>query len=144
MEFGDAEPWNVARTVTNAVLRRAAGADGHDRIRLMVEDVEVSETETRTPGGGGSAAGRHVIFDGDGEPLGADEAHGAGPQSPGQHRFRSDVLQIVAFGRYARTVTAAELTGLEGVYEQGTNLHHALSLADATGTIPMPNRWCSS
>jgi uncharacterized protein with von Willebrand factor type A (vWA) domain len=26
-------------------------------------------------------------------------------------------------------VTAAELTGLEGVYEQGTNLHHALALA---------------
>ena len=25
--------------------------------------------------------------------------------------------------------SAAELTGLEGVYEQGTNLHHALALA---------------
>src|SRR6201996_4620895 len=44
-------------------------------------------------------------------------------------RFRSDALQIIAFGRYARTVTAAELTGLEGVYEQGTNLHHTLALA---------------
>jgi uncharacterized protein with von Willebrand factor type A (vWA) domain len=44
-------------------------------------------------------------------------------------RFRSDALQIIAFGRHARTVSAAELTGLEGVYEQGTNLHHALALA---------------
>jgi len=44
-------------------------------------------------------------------------------------RFRSDALQIIAFGRYARTMSAAELTGLEGVYEQGTNLHHALALA---------------
>jgi uncharacterized protein with von Willebrand factor type A (vWA) domain len=44
-------------------------------------------------------------------------------------RFRSDALQIIAFGRHARTVSAAELTGLEGVYEQGTNLHHALLLA---------------
>src|SRR5574337_781001 len=44
-------------------------------------------------------------------------------------RFRSDALQIIAFGRYARTVTPAELMGLEGVYEQGTNLHHALALA---------------
>src|SRR5260370_13050310 len=44
-------------------------------------------------------------------------------------RFRSDALPIIAFGRYARTVSAAELTGLEGVYEQGTNLHHALALA---------------
>jgi uncharacterized protein with von Willebrand factor type A (vWA) domain len=44
-------------------------------------------------------------------------------------RFRSDALQIIAFGRYARTMTSAELMGLEGVYEQGTNLHHALALA---------------
>jgi len=44
-------------------------------------------------------------------------------------RFRSDALEIIAFGRYARTVTAGELTALEGVYEQGTNLHHALALA---------------
>jgi uncharacterized protein with von Willebrand factor type A (vWA) domain len=44
-------------------------------------------------------------------------------------RFRSDALQIIAFGRHARTVSAAELTGMEGVYEQGTNLHHALLLA---------------
>jgi uncharacterized protein with von Willebrand factor type A (vWA) domain len=44
-------------------------------------------------------------------------------------RFRSDALQIIAFGRYARTMSSAELMGLEGVYEQGTNLHHALALA---------------
>ena len=44
-------------------------------------------------------------------------------------RFRADALQIIAFGRHARTVSAAELTGMEGVYEQGTNLHHALALA---------------
>ena len=44
-------------------------------------------------------------------------------------RFRADTLEIIAFGRYARTVSAAELIGLEGAYEQGTNLHHALALA---------------
>ena len=32
-------------------------------------------------------------------------------------------------GPDARTITTAELMGLEGVYEQGTNLHHALALA---------------
>ena len=61
--------------------------------------------------------------------MAADEAHRAGAQPPGEHPVPSDALQIIAFGRYARTVTAAELTGLDGVYEQGTNLHHALALA---------------
>ncbi len=36
------------------------------------------------PGRGG-AAGRHVVLDGDGEPLAADEADGAGAQPSGQH-----------------------------------------------------------
>lgn len=44
-------------------------------------------------------------------------------------RFRGDALQLIAFGRHARVVTASELAGLDGVYEQGTNLHHALMLA---------------
>ena len=58
-------------------------------------------------------------------------------------RFRSDALQIIAFGRYARTVTSAELMGLEGVDEQGTNLHHALALAaDPRACTPMSNPCC--
>ena len=81
------------------------------------------------PGSGG-VVGRHVVLDGDGEPVAADEAaprwHSTISSALGSARTR---LQIIAFGRYARTVTAAELTGLEGVYEQGTNLHHALALA---------------
>src|SRR5271155_6053660 len=49
-QFGDTEPWNVTRTLTNAVLRQAgAKADNRDSaIRVTVDDVEVSETETRT------------------------------------------------------------------------------------------------
>ncbi len=43
--------------------------------------------------------------------------------------FRSDALQIDrVWARHARTVTATEAMGLAGVYEQGTNLHHALAL----------------
>ncbi|MFN8088698.1 MAG: VWA domain-containing protein [Mycobacterium sp.] len=127
-EFGDAEPWNVARTVTNAVLRRAGGADGHDRIRLMVEDVEVSETETRTQAAVALLVDTSfsMVMENRWVPM---KRTALALNHLVSTRFRSDVLQIVAFGRYARTVTAAELTGLEGVYEQGTNLHHALSLA---------------
>ena len=49
-QFGDTEPWNVTRTLTNAVLRQAGNpADRpRSRIQMTVEDVEISETETRT------------------------------------------------------------------------------------------------
>ena len=90
--FGDTEPWNVTRTLTNAVLRQAGTGVTDGPLQLAVEDVEVSETETRDPGGGG-AAGRHLVLDGDGEPVAADEAHGAGAQPTGQH--------AVPFGRAA-------------------------------------------
>jgi len=127
-EFGDSEPWSVTRTVTNSVLRRAGVPHRKDPIRLTVEDVEVSETETRTQ----SAVALLVdtsfsmVMENRWLPM---KRTALALHHLVSTRFRSDVLQIVAFGRYARTVTAAELTGLEGVYEQGTNLHHALSLA---------------
>ena len=44
-------------------------------------------------------------------------------------RFRGDALKLITFGRHARDVELGELIGLEGAYEQGTNLHHALLLA---------------
>ena len=44
-------------------------------------------------------------------------------------RFRSDALQLITFGRHAGAVELGELIGLEGAWEQGTNLHHALLLA---------------
>lgn len=127
-EFGDSEPWNVARTVTNAVLRRAGGADAGDEIRLMVEDVEVSETETRTQAAVVLLVDTSfsMVMENRWLPM---KRTALALNHLVSTRFRSDALQIVAFGRYARTVTAAELAGLEGVYEQGTNLHHALSLA---------------
>ncbi|WP_431238908.1 vWA domain-containing protein [Mycolicibacterium aichiense] len=125
--FGDTEPWNVTRTLTNAVLRRAGGpAEGP--LRISVDDVEVSETETRTQ----SAVALLVdtsfsmVMENRWLPM---KQTALALNHLVSTRFRSDALQIIAFGRYARTVTAAELTGLEGVYEQGTNLHHALALA---------------
>ena len=126
--FGDTEPWNVTRTITNAVLRQAGteGADGP--IRIAVDDVEVSETETRTQ------AVVALLVDTSFSMVMENRWLPMKRTALALHhlvstRFRSDALQIIAFGRYARTVSAAELTGLEGVYEQGTNLHHALALA---------------
>lgn len=130
-QFGDTEPWNVTRTLTNAVLRQAGTASREGAagaIRITVDDVEVSETETRTQ----SAVALLVdtsfsmVMENRWLPM---KRTALALNHLVSTRFRSDALQIIAFGRYARTVTPAELMGLEGVYEQGTNLHHALALA---------------
>jgi len=136
-QFGDTEPWNVTRTVTNAVLRtagtnavlREAGTgETAGPIRITVDDVEISETETRTQAAVALLVDTSfsMVMENRWLPM---KRTALALNHLVSTRFRSDALQIVAFGRYARTVTAAELTGLEGVYEQGTNLHHALALA---------------
>ncbi|VEG57557.1 von Willebrand factor, type A [Mycolicibacterium aurum] len=127
-QFGDTEPWNVTRTLTNAVLRQAGTGEQAGPIRMTVEDVEISETETRTQAAVALLVDTSfsMVMENRWLPM---KRTALALSHLVSTRFRSDALQIVAFGRYARTVTAAELTGLEGVYEQGTNLHHALALA---------------
>lgn len=130
-QFGDTEPWNVTRTVTNAVLRQAGTVERLNRsvpVRIEVDDVEISETETRTQAAVALLVDTSfsMVMENRWLPM---KRTALALNHLVSTRFRSDALQIVAFGRYARTVTAAELTGLEGVYEQGTNLHHALALA---------------
>ncbi len=125
--FGDTEPWNVTRTITNAVLRRA-GSDADGPIRLAVDDVEVSETETRSQAAVALLVDTSfsMVMEGRWLPM---KRTALALNHLVSTRFRSDALEIIAFGRYARTVTASELAGMEGVFEQGTNLHHALALA---------------
>jgi uncharacterized protein with von Willebrand factor type A (vWA) domain len=125
--FGDTEPWNVTRTLTNAVLRRA-GTGEQGPLTITVDDVEVSETETRTQACVALLVDTSfsMVMENRWLPM---KRTALALNHLVSTRFRSDDLQIIAFGRYARTLTAAELTGLEGVYEQGTNLHHALALA---------------
>jgi uncharacterized protein with von Willebrand factor type A (vWA) domain len=129
-QFGDTEPWNVTRTLTNAVLRQAGTlADGpSSAIHITVDDVEVSETETRTQAAVALLVDTSfsMVMENRWLPM---KRTALALDHLVRTRFRSDALQIIAFGRYARTITTAELMGLEGVYEQGTNLHHALALA---------------
>ncbi len=129
-QFGDTEPWNVTRTLTNAVLRQAGTlADGPtSAIHITVDDVEVSETETRTQAAVALLVDTSfsMVMENRWLPM---KRTALALDHLVRTRFRSDALQIIAFGRYARTITTAELMGLEGVYEQGTNLHHALALA---------------
>ncbi|WP_292976792.1 VWA domain-containing protein [Mycobacterium sp.] len=128
-QFGDTEPWNVTRTLTNAVLRQAGTRSASaGALSITVDDVEVSETETRTQAAVALLVDTSfsMVMENRWLPM---KQTALALDHLVRTRFRSDALQIIAFGRYARTMTSAELMGLEGVYEQGTNLHHALALA---------------
>ncbi|MHA7653411.1 vWA domain-containing protein [Mycobacterium sp. ML4] len=127
-QFGDTEPWHISRTLTNAVLRQSGTHTLDGPLRITVDDVEVSETEMRTQAAVALLVDTSfsMVMENRWLPM---KRTALALNHLVTTRFRSDALQIIAFGRYARTVTAAELTGLEGVYEQGTNLHHALALA---------------
>lgn len=126
-EFGDTEPWDVTRTVNNAVLRSAATGSGFP-VQLQVADVEISETETRTQAAVALLVDTSfsMVMDGRWVPM---KRTALALNHLVSTRFRGDDLQLIGFGRHAQTLTASELAGLDGAYDQGTNLHHALMLA---------------
>ncbi len=47
-----------------------------------------------------------------------------------QSRFRGDALQLIGFGRHAEVMQIEQLTALDAMWDKGTNLHHALLLAN--------------
>jgi uncharacterized protein with von Willebrand factor type A (vWA) domain len=124
-EFGDTEPWDVSRTVRNAVLRTACTGDG---VTLDVADVEIVETEQRARAAVALCVDTSwsMVQDGRWLPM---KRTALALHHLVRTRFRSDALELITFGRHASTVDIAELTALEGTWEQGTNLHHALLLA---------------
>lgn len=126
-EFGDTEPWDVTRTVNNAVLRSAVTGSGFP-VQLQVTDVEISETETRTQAAVALLVDTSfsMVMDGRWVPM---KRTALALNHLVSTRFRGDDLQLIGFGRHAQTLTASELAGLDGAYDQGTNLHHALMLA---------------
>ena len=126
-QFGDTQPWAVSRTVRNAVLRTAAGGTGRGT-ELDVSDVEVVETEQRARAAVALCVDTSwsMVQEGRWLPM---KRTALALQQLIATRFRGDALQLITFGRYATAVELAELVGLEGAWEQGTNAHHALLLA---------------
>jgi len=124
-QFGDTEPWDTSRTVRNAVLRTASTGGS---VSLDVVDVEVTETEQRARAAVALCVDTSwsMVQDGRWVPM---KRTALALHQLITTRFRTDALQLITFGRHARQVDLAELVGLEGVWEQGTNLHHALLLA---------------
>ncbi|KAA2266451.1 VWA domain-containing protein [Solihabitans fulvus] len=125
-EFGDSEPWDVSRTVRNAVLRTASTGGGE--VAIDVEDVEITETEQRSRAAVALCVDTSwsMVQDGRWVPM---KRTALALHQLVRTRFRTDALELITFGRHATTVDIGELTALEGAWEQGTNLHHALLLA---------------
>ena len=128
-EFGDSEPWDTTTTVQNAVLRRAGedpGATGP--VRLDVRDMAVTETEQRSQAAVALLVDTSfsMVMEGRWVPM---KRTALALHHLVSTRFRGDALSLIGFGRHAVSLTPEELAGLDGAYEQGTNLHHALLLA---------------
>ncbi len=127
-EFGDTEPWDVTRTMTNALTRTAAEAPG-DGIRLDIRDVEVVETEARTRAAVALLVDTSFSMAMDGRWVPMKRTALALHQLISS-RFRGDHLELIGFGRHAEVMEIEQLTALDAMWEKGTNLHHALLLAN--------------
>lgn len=130
--FGDTEPWDIPRTVLNAVRRRAeGGADqgaGGGRLFEM-SDIEVHETEARTQAAVALLVDTSFSMALDGRWVPMKRTALALHQLV-TSRFRGDHLQLIGFGRHAEVMEIEELTSLDSMWAKGTNLHHGLLLAN--------------
>jgi uncharacterized protein with von Willebrand factor type A (vWA) domain len=124
--FGDTEPWDLPRTVLNGVRRRVADPGGR---LLEIEDVEVQETEARTQAAVALLVDTSfsMAMDGRWVPM---KRTALALHTLIRSRFRGDALQMIGFGRAAQVIEIEQLTALDARWDKGTNLHHALLLAN--------------
>lgn len=128
--FGDTEPWDVTRTITNALTRRSAGGrPGLGRLTIEVGDVEVQETEARTQACVALLVDTSfsMAMEGRWVPM---KRTALALHTLVTSRFRGDDLQLIGFGRAASVMQIEQLVGLDAQWDKGTNLHHALLLAN--------------
>jgi uncharacterized protein with von Willebrand factor type A (vWA) domain len=128
--FGDTEPWDVTRSITNALTRTAADrAGGASGVRIEIGDVEVQETEARTQACVALLVDTSfsMAMDGRWVPM---KRTALALHTLITSRFRGDDLQLIGFGREAAVMEIEHLVGLDAKWDKGTNLHHALLLAN--------------
>lgn len=153
--FGDEQPLDVVRTVSNAIRRSAMeGGAGlvtsapakepvtpdapalvrpdstrrPGKVRLGVDDFEVHETERRT------GAAVCLLVDLSYSMVLRGTWAAAKQTTLALHtlvtsKFPQDAIQIIGFSNYARVLQPTEMAGLDWDMVQGTNLHHALMIA---------------
>lgn len=122
--FGDTEPWDVSRTITNALVRGAPGP-----VTIHIDDVEIQETEARTQACVALLVDTSfsMAMEGRWVPM---KRTALALHTLVTSRFRGDDLQLIGFGRSASVMQIEQLVGLDAQWEKGTNLHHALLLAN--------------
>ncbi|NYG58468.1 uncharacterized protein with von Willebrand factor type A (vWA) domain [Nocardioides daedukensis] len=128
--FGDTEPWDIPRTVNNAVLRTVEeGGDPRTGVRLDIRDVEVTETEARTQAAVALLVDTSfsMAMDGRWVPM---KRTALALHTLIKSRFRGDHLELIGFGRHAQVMEIEELTAKDAFWDKGTNLHHGLLLAN--------------
>jgi uncharacterized protein with von Willebrand factor type A (vWA) domain len=133
-EFGDTEPWDIPRTLLNGVQRRVServskrGSEGESRL-IVVDDIEVTETEARTQAAVALLVDTSFSMELDGRwvPM---KRTALALHTLIRQRFRGDHLQLIGFGRLAEVMDIEQLTALDAAWTKGTNLHHALLLAN--------------
>ena len=119
--FGDTEPWDVSRTITNALTRGPR--------TIQIDDVEIQETEARTQACVALLVDTSfsMAMEGRWVPM---KRTALALHTLVTSRFRGDDLQLIGFGRSASVMQIEQLVGLDEKWEKGTNLHHALLLAN--------------
>jgi uncharacterized protein with von Willebrand factor type A (vWA) domain len=120
--FGDEQPLDVVRTVRNAVLRSPG------QVRLQVEDFEVVETERRTSAAVALLVDLSFSMELRGTWAVAKQTALA-LHSLVTTQFPQDAIEVIGFSDLARVLRPEELAGLDAQRVQGTNLQHALLLA---------------
>jgi uncharacterized protein with von Willebrand factor type A (vWA) domain len=123
-QFGDEQPFDVVRTVRNAVLRTGAGTP----VRVEVDDFEVVETERRS----GAAVALLIDLSYSMALRGtwaAAKSTALALHTLVSTKYPQDAIEIIGFSRYARVLKPADLPTLSWDMVQGTNLQHALMLA---------------
>ncbi len=122
-QFGDEQPLDVVRTVSNAVLRTGSGP-----VRLHVDDFEVVETERRTTAAVALLVDLSFSMELRGT-WGAAKQTALALHSLVTTQFPQDSIEVIGFSDMAQVLRPEQLAGLSAQRVQGTNLQHALMLA---------------
>jgi uncharacterized protein with von Willebrand factor type A (vWA) domain len=123
-QFGDEQPFDVVRTVRNAVLRSGTGTP----VRIEVDDFEVIETERRS----GAAVALLIDLSYSMALRGtwaAAKSTALALHTLVSTKYPQDAIEVIGFSRYARVLRPTDLPDLSWDMVQGTNLQHALMLA---------------
>jgi uncharacterized protein with von Willebrand factor type A (vWA) domain len=126
--FGDEQPFDVVRTVRNAVLRTAADVRDDSRIHVGAEDFEVVETERRSCAAVALLVDMSYSMELRGT-WGEAKTTAMALHALVTTKYPQDAIEIIGFSDYARVMSPRGLIDHDWDRVQGTNLQHALMLA---------------